>query len=132
MRHIDSTGIERVLTEGNYNYGKHSKDLYKRGTREDVIKALNSIRYVGHDKKYGEPIVKDGKILKDENKILLTKRYYNAVSDNGWFFTFNGDEVVSFRHIGSGLSKSYLEKYLRDRTIDNTVEVVKWQIGFFK
>lgn len=47
IKHIDKTGVERVLSKDNY-YGKnnHSLQLNKRTSKIDIVRALNSINTV--------------------------------------------------------------------------------------
>ncbi|MDV2490015.1 hypothetical protein RVY88_03405, partial [Campylobacter sp. TJR-1] len=77
VKHIDKTGVERIL-DFKARYGKHGlKDRFDNNeiSKKDIIKALNSINKVAPNK---------------NNEKML-----NAMSDNGIFMVFDGDRIVT-------------------------------------
>ncbi|WP_185847555.1 hypothetical protein [Campylobacter fetus] len=77
VKHIDKTGVERVL-DFKARYGNHGlKERFDNGeiSQKDIVKALNSI-----------------------NKIAPSKhneKLFNTISDNGIFMVFDGNRIVT-------------------------------------
>ncbi|EKR8080629.1 hypothetical protein P9I23_001244 [Campylobacter fetus] len=107
VKHIDKTGVERVLNKGNYfGENNHSKPLYKRASKGDIVKALNSINTTAKNK---------------------DNRYINAFSDNGYFIVFNGNEIVTcFKH-KDGNKDTF--NYFKRASVYDKKEVIKWKIA---
>ncbi|WP_180379579.1 hypothetical protein [Campylobacter devanensis] len=107
IKHIDKTGVERVLSKDNY-YGKnnHSLQLNKRTSKIDIVRALNSINTVAKN---------------------ANNNYINAFSDNGYFIVFNGDEIVTCFKPNESKKKSF--DYFRNASKYDKKEVIKWKIA---
>ncbi|CUU83473.1 phage head morphogenesis protein%2C SPP1 gp7 family [Campylobacter hyointestinalis subsp. hyointestinalis] len=107
IKHIDKTGVERVLTKDNY-YGEdnHSLPLHKRASKSDIVRALNSINTVAKNAK---------------------NDYINAFSDNGYFIVFNGDEIVTCFKPNENKKKAF--DYFKDVSEYDKKEVIKWKIA---
>nr|WP_238390120.1 hypothetical protein [Campylobacter fetus] len=107
VKHIDKTGVERVLSKQNYfGENNHSEPLYKRVPKSDVVKALNSINTMAKNK---------------DNK------YINAFSDNGYFIVFNGNEIVTCYKHKDGNKATF--NYFKKRSLYDKKEVIKWKIA---
>ncbi|MFW5606101.1 MAG: hypothetical protein ACOCM0_00630 [Campylobacter hyointestinalis] len=107
IKHIDKTGVERVLSKDNY-YGKnnHSLQLNKRTSKINIVRALNSINTVAKN---------------------ANNNYINAFSDNGYFIVFNGDEIVTCFKPNESKKKSF--DYFRHVSEYDKKEVIKWKIA---
>ncbi|MEE3694644.1 hypothetical protein V2I21_05880 [Campylobacter sp. CLAX-22107-21] len=107
IKHIDKTGVERVLSKDNY-YGKnnHSLQLNKRTSKIDIVRALNSINTVAKN---------------------ANNNYINAFSDNGYFIVFNGDEIVTCFKPNESKKKSF--DYFKNASEYDKKEVIKWKIA---
>lgn len=105
IRHIDKSGVERVLDSRALN-GEH--DLKKRLkhnkiTKEGIIKGLNSIVKIAPKKGF-------------ENRSV-------AVAANGYFFVFDGDRIVT-------AFKPNRKNYFNDNALTLKQEIIKrwWEI----
>ncbi|OCS39692.1 hypothetical protein CFVI02298_09375, partial [Campylobacter fetus subsp. venerealis cfvi02/298] len=107
IKHIDKTGVERVLSKDNY-YGKnnHSLQLNKRTSKINIVRALNSINTVAKN---------------------ANNNYINAFSDNGYFIVFNGDEIVTCFKPNESKKKSF--DYFKNVSEYDKKEVIKWKIA---
>lgn len=111
LSHIDKTGVQRKLTKYNYYEGNHTKALHKKTPKKDIISALNSISMIAPSSK------------KDN--------YVNAISQNGYFMTFNADEIVTaFKPKGIKNYKGLVEYFYKSSRASKK-EVIKWQIENF-
>ena len=105
LRHIDKTGVERILDSKAAN-GEHGLKyrLQKDGNlRQDIIKALNSIVAIAPKK--GEA-----------NKM-------NAISQNGYFLVFDGVRLVTaYKH-------DDIKEYFKKQSVTLKQEIIKrwWQ-----
>lgn len=108
IRHIDKMGVERILTKENYHNGNHTEPLDKRATPSEIIKALNSIIQIAPNNKKSQ--------------------YTNAITQNGFFIVFNGNEIVTYKKFSD---KKQLEKYFKNGIISDKKEVIKWNIVNF-
>ena len=108
VRHIDKMGVERILTKENYHNGNHTEPLDKRATPNEIIKALNSIIQIAPNNKKSQ--------------------YSNAITQNGFFMVFNGNEIVTYKKFSD---KKQLEKYFKNGIISDKKEVIKWNIVNF-
>ena len=105
LRHIDKTGVERILDSKAAN-GEHGLKyrLQKDGNlRQDIIKALNSIVAIAPKK--GET-----------NKM-------NAISQNGYFLVFDGVRLVTaYKH-------DDIKEYFKKQSVTLKQEIIKrwWQ-----
>ncbi|WP_065841201.1 hypothetical protein [Campylobacter fetus] len=107
VKHIDKTGVERVLSKQNYfGENNHSEPLYKRVPKSDVVKALNSINTMAKNK---------------------NNKYINAFSDNGYFIVFNGNEIVTCYKHKDGNKATF--NYFKSASIYDKKEVIKWKIA---
>ena len=105
IKHIDKTGVERVLDK-KAAYGEHGlKDRLNRdkNLKKDIISALNSITKTAPKK--GE-----------ENLI-------NAISQNGYYMVFDGDRLVT------AYKRENLERYFNKNSVTLKQEIIKrwWQ-----
>ena len=103
VRHIDKTGVERVVSNETFNHllergGKHPKD------KKEIIKALNSIVKIAPHNEFNDR--------------------YVAISQNGYFMVFNNNNLHTIFK-----PDRKLEKYFKDSAINEKVEVIKWHIG---
>lgn len=108
IKHIDKTGVKRVLSKDNY-YGKnnHSLQLNKRTSKIDIVRALNSINTVAKN---------------------ANNNYINAFSDdNGYFIVFYGDEIVTCFKLNESKKKSF--DYFKNASEYDKKEVIKWEIA---
>lgn len=104
IKHIDKTGVERVLSKDNYfGSGNHSKPLHKKAPKSDIIKALNSIERVAVNNK-------------NPNRL-------NAMSQNGYFLVFDGVELVTIYK-----PTDSLEKYFKRSSVLTQGEIIKSNI----
>ncbi|MBP3223979.1 MAG: hypothetical protein J6M14_01585 [Campylobacter sp.] len=108
IRHIDKMGVERILTKENYHNDNHTEPLDKRATPSEIIKALNSIIQIAPNNKKSQ--------------------YTNAITQNGFFIVFNGNEIVTYKKFSD---KKQLEKYFKNGIISDKKEVIKWNIVNF-
>ena len=107
IKHIDKTGVERVLSKDNYfGSGNHSRPLHKKAPKSDIVRALNSINTVAKNAK---------------------NDYINAFSDNGYFMVFNGDEIVTCFKPNESKKKSF--DYFKNASKYDKKEVIKWKIA---
>lgn len=107
IKHIDKTGVERVLSKDNYfGSGNHSRPLHKKAPKSDIVRALNSINTVAKNAK---------------------NDYINAFSDNGYFIVFNGDEIVTCFKPSKNKKKAF--DYFKDVSEYDKKEVIKWKIA---
>lgn len=107
IKHIDKTGVERVLSKDNYfGSGNHSRPLHKKAPKSDIVRALSSINTVAKNAK---------------------NDYINAFSDNGYFIVFNGDEIVTCFKPNESKKKSF--DYFKDASEYDKKEVIKWKIA---
>ena len=105
IKHIDKTGVERVLDK-KAAYGEHGlKDRLNRdkNLKKDIISALNSITKTAPKK--GE-----------ENLI-------NAISQNGYYMVFDGNRLVT------AYKRENLERYFNKNSVTLKQEIIKrwWQ-----
>lgn len=103
FRHIDNTGVKRVVTKKTYG---HSETSYIRSTSLQKTKAaLNSINNIA-------PHI-DGKRTV-------------ATSDNKFLLIFEGNRLITLYQPDKSLKKAYANTIKPERK-----EVVKWRIGNF-
>lgn len=99
IRHIDKTGVERVLTLSNVSDRRHSVNLLQRTTHSKIIAALNSITYIAPH-------------TNAEQK-LVTK------TQNGYIAIFDGDKIDTiFPTENSKAQNKYFEKYAQKGKIE--------------
>lgn len=104
IKHIDKMGVERVLSKKNYETGSHSSFLKDRFSKTDVIKALNSITKTAPN-----------------NTI---KNYTNAISQNGFFMVFDGNDIVTMFKPNRNINS-----YFKDKSVTLEAEIIKrWWI----
>lgn len=104
IKHIDKTGVERVLSKDNYfDNGNHSKPLYRKASKSDIVKALNSIERVAVNNK-------------NPNRL-------NAMSQNGYFLVFDGVNLVTIYK-----PTDLLEKYFKRSSVLTQGEIIKSNI----
>lgn len=104
IKHIDKTGVERVLSKDNYyDNGNHSKPLYRKAPKSDIVKALNSIERVAVNNK-------------NPNRL-------NAMSQNGYFLVFDGVNLVTIYK-----PTDSLEKYFKRSSVLTQGEIIKSNI----
>ena len=104
IKHIDKTGVERVLSKDNYfDNGNHSKPLYRKAPKSDIVKALNSIERVAVNNK-------------NPNRL-------NAMSQNGYFLVFDGVNLVTIYK-----PTDLLEKYFKRSSVLTQGEIIKSNI----
>ncbi|WP_188347256.1 structural protein [Campylobacter fetus] len=101
VKHIDKTGIERVLKNNN----THITKKHKESSVKNIVKALNSINTTAPNK---------------------DNRYINAFSDNGYFIVFNGNEIVTCYRPNE--NKKVAFDYFKRRSVYDKKEVIKWKI----
>lgn len=110
IRHIDKTGVERVLKKDNFFHGNHSIPIYKKAPKQDIVKALNSINEVAQN--------------------ASNQNYINAFCDNGYCLVFNGNEIVTAIPPKNGKKSAY--DYFKRGIIKDKKEVIKWSIESLK
>ncbi|MCR8679244.1 MULTISPECIES: hypothetical protein [Campylobacter] len=104
VKHIDKTGVERVLSKDNYfGSGNHSMPLHKKAHKRDIVRALNSIERVAVNNK-------------NPNRL-------NAMSQNGYFLVFDGVELVTIYK-----PTNSLEKYFKKNSVLTQGEIIKSSI----
>lgn len=107
IRHIDKTGVERVLTLSNVSDKRHSVNLLQRTTHSKIIAALNSITYIApHANAEQKSVVK---------------------TQNGYIAIFDGDKIDTiFPTENSKAQNKYFEKYAKK----GKIEIIKswWAI----
>lgn len=107
IRHIDKTGVERVLTLSNVSDKRHSVNLLQRTTHSKIIAALNSITYIApHANVEQKSVVK---------------------TQNGYIAIFDGDKIDTiFPTENSKAQNKYFEKYAKK----GKIEIIKswWAI----
>lgn len=103
VRHIDKMGVERILHKGNYYGDNHTTPLFQRAKIEDIIKALNSITQIAPHSKFPQRTM--------------------AITQNDYFISFNGNEIVTFK---KNDNKKSLEKYFKNNAIISKKEIIKW------
>ena len=102
IRHIDKTGVERILDAKAAN-GEHGlKNRLKRNEKlkSDIIKALNSIIAIAPKK--------------DEENLS------NAVSSNGYFMVFDGNRIVTAYKPSKGA-----QTYFKEKSLTSKQEIIK-------
>lgn len=107
IRHIDKTGVERVLTLSNVSDKRHSVNLLQRTTHSKIIAALNSITYIAPH-------------ANAEQKSV-------AKTQNGYIAIFDGDKIDTiFPTKNSKAQNKYFEKYAKK----GKIEIIKswWAI----
>lgn len=107
IRHIDKTGVERVLTLLNVSDKRHSVNLLQRTTHSKIIAALNSITYIAPH-------------ANAEQKSV-------AKTQNGYIAIFDGDKIDTiFPTENSKAQNKYFEKYAKK----GKIEIIKswWAI----
>ena len=107
IRHIDKTGVERVLTLSNVSDRRHSVNLLQRTTHSKIIAALNSITYIAPH-------------ANAEQKSV-------AKTQNGYIAIFDGDKIDTiFPTENSKAQNKYFEKYAKK----GKIEIIKswWTI----
>lgn len=107
IKHIDKTGVERVLTLSNVNDRRHSVNLLQRTTHSKIIAALNSITYIAPH-------------ANAEQKSV-------AKTQNGYIVIFDGDKIDTiFPTKNSKAQNKYFEKYAKK----GKIEIIKswWEI----
>ena len=99
IRHIDKTGVERVLTLSNVSDKRHSVNLLQRTTHSKIIAALNSITYIApHANAEQKSVVK---------------------TQNGYIAIFDGDKIDTiFPTENSKAQNKYFEKYAQKGKIE--------------
>lgn len=105
LRHIDKTGVERILDSkaANGEHGLKYRLQKDDNLRQDIIKALNSIVAIAPKK--GEA-----------NKM-------NAISQNGYFLVFDGVRLVTaYKH-------DDIKEYFKKQSVTLKQEIIKrwWQ-----
>jgi len=107
IKHIDKTGVERVLTLSNVSDKRHSVNLLQRTTHSKIIAALNSITYIApHANAEQKSVVK---------------------TQNGYIAIFDGDKIDTiFPTENSKAQNKYFEKYAKK----GKIEIIKswWAI----
>ncbi|AII14665.1 hypothetical protein CIG2463D_0822 [Campylobacter iguaniorum] len=101
VKHIDKTGVERVLKNNNTHIAKK----HKESSVENIVKALNSINTTAPNK---------------------DNRYINTFSDNGYFMVFNGNEIVTCYKPNENKKEAF--DYFKRRSVYDKKEVIKWKI----
>ena len=107
IKHIDKTGVERVLTLSNVSDRRHSVNLLQRTTHSKIIAALNSITYIAPH-------------ANAEQKSV-------AKTQNGYIVIFDGDKIDTiFPTKNSKAQNKYFEKYAKK----GKIEIIKswWAI----
>ena len=107
IKHIDKTGVERVLTLSNVSDKRHSVNLLQRTTHSKIIAALNSITYIAPH-------------ANAEQKSV-------AKTQNGYIAIFDGDKIDTiFPTENSKAQNKYFEKYAKK----GKIEIIKswWAI----
>lgn len=107
IKHIDKTGVERVLTLSNVSDRRHSVNLLQRTTHSKIIAALNSITYIAPH-------------ANAEQKSV-------AKTQNGYIVIFDGDKIDTiFPTENSKAQNKYFEKYAKK----GKIEIIKswWAI----
>ncbi|MDY0360391.1 MAG: hypothetical protein RBR08_02945 [Desulforegulaceae bacterium] len=103
FRHVDNTGVERVLDESAF---EHSQDARRRRNETDkLVSALNSIKAMG--------VQENGRHI--------------AMSENGYIEVFDGDKVWTFFKPLDSRFRPNAEKYFKSKVLKNTKEVIKWE-----
>ena len=107
IKHIDKTGVERVLTLSNVSDKRHSVNLLQRTTHSKIIAALNSITYIApHANAEQKSVVK---------------------TQNGYIAIFDGDKIDTiFPTENSNAQNKYFEQYAHK----GKIEIIKswWAI----
>ncbi|AIR80153.1 hypothetical protein [Campylobacter fetus] len=108
IKHIDKTGVERVLSKENYFGGNHTKPLNERYSKKDFISALNSITQIAP-------------YTSKENRA-------NALTQNNCVLSFNGDEIVTMIKFEN---KQDAQAYFRKNVAWDKREIIKtrWWLG---
>ena len=105
IKHIDKTGVERVLDTKAANGDHHFKNRIKNADfKKDIVKALNSINKPAPH--------------------ALKQNQLNAMSDNGYFLTFDGNRLITaFKPTRD------LKQYFKDNSVTLKQEIIKhwWQ-----
>lgn len=103
VKHIDKTGMERVL-DFKASFGEHGLKYRlndDKMLKKDIIKALNSINKVAPNKN-------------DTQRL-------NAISDNGYFMVFDGDRIITY-------FKPTNKNYFAENSITLKQEIIKSNI----
>ena len=105
IKHIDKMGVERVLDTKAANGDHHFKNRIKNADfKKDIVKALNSINKTA--------------------PYALKQNQLNAMSDNGYFLTFDGNRLITaFKPTRD------LKQYFKDNSVTLKQEIIKhwWQ-----
>lgn len=107
LRHIDKTGVERVLTLSNANDKRHSANLLQRTTSSKIVSALNSITHIAPH-------------ANTEQKSI-------AKTQNGYIMILDGDKIDTiFPTENNKMQNKYFEKYAKK----GKIEIIKtwWKI----
>ena len=107
LRHIDKTGVERVLTLSNANDKRHSANLLQRTTSSKIVSALNSITHIALH-------------ANTEQKSI-------AKTQNGYIMILDGDKIDTiFPTENNKTQNKYFEKYAKK----GKIEIIKswWKI----
>ena len=103
IRHIDKSGVERVVSTKRW---EHITNGHSDISKNDIIKAMNSIIEIG----------KNGSI---QNRT-------NTFSSNGIFMVFEGDRLITAYRPNEKKKKSY--EYFKNSILKESKEVIKWSL----
>lgn len=104
IRHIDKTGVERVVSTKRW---EHITNRHSDVSKNDIIKAMNSITEVG------------------KNESIQNRT--NTFSSNGIFMVFEGDKLITAYRPNEQKKKSY--EYFKNSILKENKEVIKWSLG---
>lgn len=104
IRHIDKTGVERVVSTKRW---EHITSRHSDISKNDIIKAMNSITEVG------------------KNESIQNRT--NTFSSNGIFMVFEGDKLITAYRPNEQKKKSY--EYFKNSILKENKEVIKWSLG---
>lgn len=106
IRHIDKTGVERILDTKAANGGHGLKNRLERDKdfKKELVAALNSINRIAPSKERANII--------------------NAISDNGYFIAFDADRIVTAFKPNKGA-----KAYFKQESVTLKQEIIKtwWQ-----
>lgn len=101
IKHIDKIGVERVLDTKSANGNHHLNSRIKNiNFKKDVIKALNSINKTA--------------------PCALKQSQLNAMSDNGYFLTFDGNRIIT-----AFKPSKPLKEYFKANSVTLKQEIIK-------
>ncbi len=104
--HIDKTGVQRKLTQSNWDTHINPKRKYKL-PQKDIISALNSITEIApHSLVHGRAVAK---------------------STNGYFMAFDADELVTLFKPTNAKGKNNLDDYFKKYANLDKKEIIKWK-----